>query len=51
MSARRLLNDRLLGYPIGQVPAADGAVLVVIGVIPDNAVTLDRDRYLLGVAV
>jgi len=49
MNARILPNGAILGYPVGQLLAADGRVLEGYGVIPDIAVSLDRDQLLQGI--
>jgi carboxyl-terminal processing protease len=49
MNARTLPNGAILGYPVGQLLAADGRVLEGYGVIPDIAVSLDRDQLLEGI--
>jgi C-terminal processing protease CtpA/Prc len=49
MNARTLPNGAILGYPVGQLLAADGRVLEGYGVIPDIAVSLDRGQLLEGI--
>jgi carboxyl-terminal processing protease len=49
MNVKTLPNSASLGYPVAQLLAPDGTVLEGYGVIPDIAVTLDRNQLLEGI--
>jgi carboxyl-terminal processing protease len=49
MNTKTLPNGASLGYPVAQLLAPDGTVLEGYGVIPDIAVTLDRNQLLEGI--